>query len=276
MSTNLDLQKVNEWEGFRGFANLFSKENRVWWGTHRWWTNALLWVVILGGLTAIMLFAPNDEADEASAAEIASAGGLITFIVATGLSVFFEFGGPMLAIGTVILTQDLIIGEKQSGVAEWLLSKPVVRRAFVLAKLAANVPALLILSVGVPSALVYGMLSIRIDAWYPLVPFLSAVGIITLNIFFYLTFTLMLGTIFNNRAPLLGIALGSVLGGGLLAGFIKPLASVTPWMLPKLAWLSATSQAIPAEIGIAPLVATALWSIVFIVVALARFEKMEF
>jgi ABC-2 type transport system permease protein len=276
MTANLELQRVNERKGLRGFANLRRKESQSWWGTSRWWINALLWTVLLCGLTAIMLFASNDEVTQATEAEIAQAGGLIAYILSIGLSVFFEFGAPMLAIGTVILAQDLIIGEKQSGVAEWLLSKPVTRRAYVLAKVAANAPPLLILLVGLPSALVYGMLSLRIDALFPLATFLSAVGIVTVHTLFYFTLTLMLGTIFNNRAPILGIALGSVLGGGILGGFIEPLFYVTPWMLPKVAWLTATSQMIPAEIGIAALVASLLWCVVFVFVTLAKFEKMEF
>ena len=276
MSANLNLQKVNEWERLRGFSNLFGKENGSWWGTRRWWINTLLWTTLLCGLTAILLFAPSEEANEASAAEIAEAGGLTAYILSLGLSVFFEFGGPMLAIGTVILAQDLIIGEKQSGVAEWLLSKPVVRRSYVLAKLAANALAVLVLLVGLPSALVYGMLSLRIGALYLLAPFLFAIGIMAVHTLFYLTLTLMLGTIFNNRAPILGIALGSVLGGGLLGGFIQPLFYITPWMLPKVAWLTATGQAISVELVIASLAATALWSLIFVFVALAKFETMEF
>ena len=275
MAVNLELQRVNEWGGLRGFANLFRKENRAWWGTRRWWINALLWTVLLGGLTAIMLFASGEEVNEATAAEITQAGGLLAYILLLGLNIFFQFGVPVLAIGTVILAQDLIIGEKQSGVAEWLLSKPVTRRAYVLAKVAANARAVFALLVGLPSVVAYGMLSLRMGAPFPLAPFLSAVGIMAVHTLFYLTLTLMLGTIFNSRGPILGIALGSVLGGGILGGFIKPLFYVTPWMLPKVALLAATGQAIPAEMGIAPLVATILWSVVFIFVAFAKFEKME-
>ena len=275
MAANLDLQKVNEWEGLRGFSNLFRKENRAWWGTRRWWINTLFWTVLLCGLMAIMLFAPNEEANQASAAEIAQAGGATAYILSLALSVFFEFGGPMLAIGTVIQAQDLIIGERQNGLVEWLLSKPVTRRAYILAKVAANGPALLVLIVGLPAAVAYGLLSVRTGAPYPLASFLLAVGILTVHTFFYLTLTLMLGTLFNNRAPILGIALGSVLGGGLLGGFIQPLFSVTPWMLPKVAWMITTGQAVSVEIGLAPLVATILWSLVFIFVALVKFEKME-
>ena len=276
MSANLDFQNVNEWEGLRGFSNLFRKENGAWWGTRRWWINTLLWTTLLCGLTAILLFAPSEEANQASAAEIAQAGGLTAYILSLGLSVFFEFGGPMLAIGTIILAQDLIIGEKQSGMAEWLLSKPVVRRSYVLAKLAANALPVLVLLVGLPSALVYGMLSLRMGMLFPAAPFLSAVGVMSVHSLFYLTLTLMLGTIFNTRAPILGIALASVLGGGILGGFIKPLYYVTPWILPKVAWLTATGQSMPAEMSVASLVATTLWGALFIFVALAKFEKMEF
>ena len=275
MAANLELLRVKERSGLRGFSNLFRKENRAWWGTRRWWINALLWTVLLGGLTAIMLFASGEEVNEATEAEITQAGGLIAYILLLGLNVFFQFGVPVLAIGTVILAQDLIIGEKQSGVAEWLLSKPVTRRAYVLAKVAANSLGMFPLLVGLPSVVVYGMLSLRMGAPFPLAPFLSAVGIMTVHTLFYLTLTLMLGTIFNSRGPILGIALASVLGGGMLGGFINPLFYVTPWMLPEVALLTATGQAITAETGIASLVATALWSIIFIFVACAKFEKME-
>ncbi len=275
MAANLELQRVKERSGLRGFSNLFRKENRAWWGTRRWWINALLWMVLLGGLTAIMLFVPSEEVSQATEAEITQAGGSIAYILLLGLNVFFQFGVPVLAIGTIILAQDLIVGEKQSGVAEWLLSKPVTRRAYVLAKVAANALGVFALLVGLPSAVVYGMLSLRMGTLFPLAPFLSAVGIMAIHTLFYLTLTLMLGTIFNNRGPILGIAVGSVLGGGMLGGFIKPLFYVTPWMLPKVALLTATGQAIPIEMGIAPLVATALWSVVFIFVAFAKFEKTE-
>jgi ABC-2 type transport system permease protein len=275
MAANLELQRANEWGGLRGFTNLYRKEHRAWWGTRRWWINALLWTVLLGGLMAIMLFLSNEEVGEASAAEITQAGGLIAYIVMLGLSTFFDFGVPMMAIGTVVLAQDLIIGEKQSGVAEWLLSKPVTRRAYVLAKVAANALGVVSLLIGLPAVVAYGLLSLRLGAMFPLLPFLSAIGITTVHTLFYLTLTLMLGTIFSSRGPILGIALGSVLGGGLLGGFINPLFYATPWMLPKLAFLTASGQALPAGMGTAALVATALWSVGFILVAIAKFEKME-
>jgi ABC-2 type transport system permease protein len=271
----MEFEIVKELNGFRGFTNLFHKENRAWWGTRRWWINALLWTVLMCGLLANMLFVPT-IANLATEADIARAGGLTAHILLMGLSVFFEFGTTVLALGAIVLTQDAIINEKQNGVAEWLLSKPIARRSYVLAKLVSNAIPMLVLMVGVPAAIAYGMLSLRGGESFPVMPFISAVGIMIVHAFFYLTLTLMLGIIFNNRGPILGIALGSVLGGSLLGGLFEPLMYVTPWMLPKIASLTASGQALPPELGLAPLVSTALWCVVFIVVALAKFEKTEF
>jgi ABC-2 type transport system permease protein len=276
MTANAELHKARDGQGLRGFSNLFGKESRAWWATHRWWVNALLWTGVLCGLTAIMLFLPNEEILEASAAEVALAGGETAYTLWIGLNVFFEFGVSMLAIGTVVLSQDLIIGERHSGVAEWLLSKPVRRHAYIWAKVTANALPVLLLLVALPSTVTYGIISLRMGAPFPMAPFLSGVGIMALNTWFYLTLTLMLGTLFNSRGPILGIALGSILGGGLLGGFIEPLFWITPWMLPKVAWLTATGQALAPEMRLSALVATAVWSVAFIVVALIKFEKTEY
>ena len=276
MSANPNLQRTSEWGAFRGFPNLLSKENGAWWRTRRWWLNTLLWTGLLVGLTALILFGPQETPTQADEVGSAGAGGAIANVLSLGSSIFFEFGIPMLAIWTVILTQDLVIGEKQSGVTEWLLSKPVVRRSYLLAKLAANALPVVVLMVGLPSALAYGLLSLRMGEPFPLAPYLSAVGIMAIHTLFYLTLTLMLGTMFNNRSPLLGITVGSILGGGILGGLVKPLFYVMPWMLPKMAWLTVTGQIIPDGLRTAAMLATVLWSIVFIFMALAKLEKTEF
>jgi ABC-2 type transport system permease protein len=276
LPANSDFQRVNEWGSLRGFSNLVRKENRAWWGTRRWWIQALLWTVLLCGLTGIMLFGPNEELQEASAAEIAQIGGEMAYILSVGLSVFFEFGLPVLAIGIIVLTQGSILSEKQNGVAEWLLAKPVTRRAYLLAKLAGHVVPVLILMIGLPATVTYGLMSYRVGGPFSVGPYLAAVGMMVLHSLFYLTFTLLLGTVFDNRGPILGITIGSVLGGGALGGLINPLFYITPWMLPKLAMLTASGQGIPGEVGLAPVLATALWCVLFVLIAFTQFEKMEF
>ena len=52
MSAELKLQRVKQGGSLRGFFNLVKKDTRSWWRTSRWWINALLWSVLLCGLTA--------------------------------------------------------------------------------------------------------------------------------------------------------------------------------------------------------------------------------
>jgi ABC-2 type transport system permease protein len=276
MLTNATTKGSLKKRALSGFGNLYKKESKAWWGTHRWWVNALLWTVILCGLTMILLFGQNYEAVEAAKEEIAAAGGLAAYTVQLSVDIFFQFGVSVSAIGTVILMLDQVIGEKQNGVAEWLLSKPVSRSAYILAKLAANMVPIILLMVWLPSALTYALVSLRLGAAFPILPFLSGVGIMALNTIFYLICTLMLGTFFNNRGPILGIALGSVLGGGLIGGFINQLQYIMPWVLPKTASLIATGQEVAPEFSLLPIVASAVWCFVFVLMALVTFDRSEF
>jgi len=52
MAANIVFVRVKELNGMRGFSNLLRKEIQAWWGTRRWWINAILWPGMLGGLTA--------------------------------------------------------------------------------------------------------------------------------------------------------------------------------------------------------------------------------
>ncbi|MBT3392089.1 MAG: ABC transporter permease subunit [Chloroflexi bacterium] len=276
MSANTELERVTEWHGLRGFANLLHKENRAWWGTRRWWINAILWSGMLGGLVVVMLFMLPTVAAATGDPAVAAAGGPLPFGLQMARSIFFEMGSMALALGAIVLSQDLILAEKHSGVTEWLLAKPVARRSYVLAKLSAAIAAVLLLLIALPALVTYLLFFVRLGSLYPFLPFLSGVGIMAVHTLFYLTLTLMLGTFFDSRAPILGIALGVAMGGSLIGGLIQELMYVMPWSLGKMAALIADSQPVPAEMLWSPLVASLLWSVVFTVLALVKFERIEF
>ena len=115
-----------------GFRPLFVKENRKWWGTSRWWVQLLLWVIVLNGLLATILFVlPTLTTPEGEPVMPDSP-------IDGGIQIFFGIGALALAIAVPVLMQDEIISEKQSGTADWILSKPVARSAFILSKAAAH------------------------------------------------------------------------------------------------------------------------------------------
>lgn len=275
MTVNIEFQRVREWNWLRGFANLLRKETQAWWRTRRWLINAFLWTGILGGLTANILFMPT-LLSQASAQEIAQAGGETAYLTMQGLGILFELGSQILSLGAVVLCMDVLLEEKRSGLSEWILSKPVMRRAYILAKLIANLAHILLFLVALPSTLIYALLALRAGSLFSPLPFLAGVGIMTLHILFYVALTVLLGVSFNSRPPILGIAFGSLFGGGMIGGFIKPLLYITPWMLPKVSTTIASSQQMPTELVWLPLGFTALWCVLFILTAVYRFEKEEF
>src|SRR5215211_7745643 len=124
--TNQELQAVNEPGWQRGFANLLRNENRLWWGTRKWLIHLLLWLVVLNGLVLLIGLTEGQETNNPVP------------LYETLIQVFFQVGAFATAIGMVTTAQGAIVREKQLGTAAWILSKPVSRGAFVLAKFVAH------------------------------------------------------------------------------------------------------------------------------------------
>jgi hypothetical protein len=140
----------------------------------------------------------------------------------------------------------------------------------------AEMLAVLALLIALPALVTYVLYALRLGAPQPLAPFLAGVGIMTVHTLFYLALVVLLGVLFDVRPLILGVSLGTLLAGTLLSGLIKPLLYVTPWILPKAASLAAAGQPVPLELLWPPLLASALWSLIFVLGALVAFEKTEF
>jgi len=265
-ASNLQLLAERGWR--RGFANLFRKENGEWWHTRRWWIQSLLWLLILNGILAVGLWVVP-VMDPAEAGDLAENLGIFTQLLA-----FF----PMFAV--IIITQGAIIGEKQSGTAAWILSAPVSRSGFILSKLIANAFGFLVTIIVFQGLVGYIQLSLSEGSLLPLGPYLINLGLLSLYLLFYLALTLMLGTFFNARGPVLGIAIGvaiaSMIGvGQQLAGFLPWLVLVMPEALPALVSALVRGESIPAVWPV-PIIAISLYTVLFVALAIWRFNREEF
>ncbi len=134
-----------------GFNNMLAKELGEWFRTRRWLWQLLIWVIIIDGFVALPLFILPALASIWPALKPTAEGmfaGLPPEV--WGVYAYFTilaFAGP---IGVIILAQDEVIQEKQSGTAAWILSKPASRPAFILTKLLSNILGALVFIVGVP------------------------------------------------------------------------------------------------------------------------------
>jgi ABC-type transport system involved in multi-copper enzyme maturation permease subunit len=264
MVANTELQRV-ELSGWRtGLANLLGKENRAWWASRRWLVHSVLWTVIVNGLVAAVVFllAPRVTGDP----------------LEVGVEMLFKFGGMALAIGTIVLVHDATIGERQVGVTEWLLSKPVSRPAYVLSKLLAHGLAVLVILVGLQVALGYGLLWLVAGEPLPLSSFLVGTAGLAVSMLFYLALTLMLGVLTANRIALLGASLGLTLLGFVvvpLGATVSTWVMLTPFALIHVLPAVVLGMPLPLSVWV-PIGITALLSVLFVVVTLARFERLEF
>ncbi len=280
MVSESKLQRINE-RGWRvGLANLLRKENGEWWGTRTWLVQAVIWLAIINGLLAMILWVA--PAQSRQAAEAGRAAQELTGRQAAieGVEVFFMIGAMATAVGISIVMQGAIMDEKQSGTLAWVLSKPVARPAVIIAKLVANSIGALAILILLQGAVAFAQLRLAGSDVAP-GPFLLALGILGLHLLFYLTLTLMLGVLFNNRGPVIAISLLLVFGYQILLGIAPGLHQITPYGLvvqagpnnPALTLLIARGDPVPSLL---PVAATVVWIAIFIGVALWRFERQEF
>ncbi len=272
MASNSQFQRVVARGPAAGLGNLFRKENHDWWGTRSWWLQAVTWTVLLNGLLAFMIVSevlPTVPGGTAGLADPA----LSAKFTESAFVVFFILAGLELGIGVVILAQDEIIGDRGSGAAAWVLSKPVSRNSFVLAKFFGNLPGILAIMVLLQGAIGYGVIVAMGGAAVPVLPYLAALALLFLHLAFYLALTLVVGALWNARGAALAIPLAILFMPKFLPLAEEWLGQVMPWSL--------TSEIAPALVAgmlapsYAPVVATVAWIVLFLAVAIWRVWREE-
>jgi ABC-2 type transport system permease protein len=240
-----------------GFGNMFSKELGEWFRTRRWWGRILIWSVLINGVPGIF-----------------RATGQIPPEIPDVLY-YFQIAVIAGTIGMVILAQDEIIQEKQSGTAAWILSKPAGRRAFILAKLLSDAIGALAFIIALPGLITLVQTYLTTHQLVPLLPFLAGAGVVMLALIFYLSLVILLGVLFESRGPVLAIAFGVMLGGMFAASSLPQIGYVLPMNMDVIGLMVA--QGVPlAAMQVSQVISTAVLSILFILVALWRFQHKEF
>jgi ABC-2 type transport system permease protein len=247
----------------RGLNNVLRAEFGHWFRTRMWWIQILIWAAMVNGMLLIVVLSSPFEAREE---------GVTLF------NIFLGLAGP---IGVCIIMQDVLAGEKRTGTAAWVLSKPVSRAAFVVAKLVANVVGVALTMVLAQGVIGYLIMSLVAHVELPMVGFVAALGVHLVNLLFYLTLTLMLGAIFEGRAIVIGLPLAFLFFQQWLPGLWAPLAKVIPYGL-TIPFNNIDSSSISMALMLGdqpqtylPLAVTLAASVVFVAVALWAFRRQE-
>jgi len=256
-------------QGWRcGLANLFRKEAYTWFRTRFGLIHLVLWMLIINGLMAIIITTAGEDLEPGET------------IVSASIDPFVGITAWFTSIGVAILAMGAVAGEKNSGTAAWILSAPVSRTAFLLSKLLAiGIGSVVVMTLipGLVAFLEFSYIPAAADSGdVAFLPWIGAVGVISLNLIFYLALTLFLGTVLSSRGAVTGIAIGVFFAGMIIAGALPDVVSnLTPWALldPLAMELADETRTVDS---IVPVFATVAWIAIFMVAAMWRFQREEF
>jgi ABC-2 type transport system permease protein len=249
----------------RGLSNVLRGELKSWFCTRRWWVRIIIWAACINLIFFIVaLTTPKNRAT-----------------MDTTLMLFNIFMGLAGPIGISIIMQTAVMGEKRSGTAAWVLSKPVSRVAFLAAKLIANSIGIAVTMILAQGLIAYLISTLMLKFSLPIPAFVAALGVHLVNILFYLTLTLMLGTIFEQTGPVIGIPIAFLFVQNISMSFFPSLARIVPWTLaipangdanPSIAMNLMTGIKVPSYL---PFYVTLIAIALFIGLALWIFQKQE-
>lgn len=209
MSTNSAFIPVTGYSWLSGFGNLLSSELARWWKTRMWWIVSLVYTI----LTVWMVRAWN---------WVNESGAVHNYSIVPCL---------LQAVGVVTIMQGALVSDRKQGTAAWVLSKPATRLAFVLSRLVADSLGVLV-TIVFPSGVIFYVVWLTQGTIPPEpIPFLKTQGIIYLCQLWYLTLTLMLGALLDNRMEILGIGAALLVLSEKLLAWFSVLRYSLPWYL---------------------------------------------
>jgi ABC-2 type transport system permease protein len=295
VTTEDEIKASGDFGPMAGFRSMMRKENARWWSFRSLAFQLTIWFLILNVLVAVILFvvpamdsnAAGQQAANASdtpvpAPPAAAAPDSRMTVANSGMNIFFQLAGFAVFIGAVIFGHDALVRERESGTAAWLLSKPLSRKAFVLSKVLAVVLGVLVIILLVQGLITYALCSLELGSPMPVLPFVAGLGVLGLGILFYLAMAIALGAFTLSRGITLGLPLIIGITGGFFLsifqalGTFKELGYLVPWNLTSYAASLATDVSLASDkYWPWPVIATAVWVLLFIGAAIVKFEQIE-
>lgn len=243
---SFELVTVTGWR--MGFSTLFKKELKTWFGTNAWWQQAGLWSLILVMFGSVGVGDPE-----------------------AGVFIFYMMAMIFPGIAIIIISQARILEEKRLGSAAWVLSKPVSRTAFIVAKFIPSALGFMTSMMLIPGILFYIVANSLLGATIQFVPFIISLIPLMLWQLFLSWLTMCLATFFEKEGPVMAVPFPFL--------FIGPSLAQNPTYGPYGPWgliMNSISITTGESYPIYPIVITVVILLLLLVIAIVRFQKHEF
>ncbi len=262
-----------------GFSTMFRQELSLWWGSgKRWiWVGILTLISFVGIPLVIALFIESKMGagpEEIWQTLIASFAGLSGFAL------------PLL---TIILTAGVISEEMKSGTAEWIISKPISRDSFVLAKLSATFIGIISTSLIMPLIIFYIVSLIVAGTFHNPGPLLVQMLFVAIYMTFLIAATTMISTMISGRGGDIGLAFLVIILQGVYNSTMQTLGNniealeipqfliyLMPSNLPRIGNITFLGELLWENAYYTPLITSAFLTVLCVFLALFVFRRKEF
>ena len=162
------------------------------------------------------------------------------------------------------------------------MSKPVTRTSFVVSRLVVNSIAILLTSVIVPGLIFYITLGFSATGWLSPLGYIAGLLIISIHTFFWIALVLMMGSLFESSGVVIAVPIVLFFIFWMGSGIIPALNYISPALLafsPAQDQMSALSVSFMTGAPVfswLPLISTVVSSVIFVAIALWRFNRQEF
>ena len=219
MTTEM-IPRTNTEPWYAGMKNLLNRELFHERSRMYWIQQLLVWALFTNGLVVIVLSLPTSMMEESS-------------VVMLSLIIFYSILGFLISIFIPVLLQGIVIDEKLSGIAAWILSKPVSKKAYLLSKLTASILAITVVSVVINGIIGYGVFII-FGYILDIPGFLMNLGLTSIVVAYFASLTVMLGTVTTSRGKVLASAVGLGIGAQIIARYFPLVIFLIPYPLPVM------------------------------------------
>jgi ABC-2 type transport system permease protein len=254
MTTEM-IPRTNTEPWHAGMKNLITRELYHERSRMYWIQQLLVWTLFTNGLVALIL----------------SVSGMGDMYILS-LAIFYGMLSLLISIFIPILLQGIIIDDKVSGTAAWILSKPVSKKAYLLSKLTASILAIIVVSVVINGVVGYGVFSV-FGYTLNITGFVMTLGLTGIVVVYFACLTIMLGTFCTSRGKVLGIAIGIAMGAQIIANFFPLVIFLIPYSLPVMGIGLITGD--PVQGLELMLISAFVQIIMFTAIAIFAFDRTE-